>query len=206
MAVVLVGIAGGSCSGKTTLAAAVAGALGEGTAVVIPHDAYYRDLAHLALGARARRNFDEPAALDNERLLADLVCLRAGGVIDLPSYDFTTHARRADGTPIASRPVIIVEGILILAVERLRALFDLRVFVDASAETRLRRRLSRDVLERGRSRASVMAQYNRTTAPMHEQWVVPSRCHAELIVFGEDELAHTTATVVSRLRDLPTVD
>lgn len=196
----LVGIAGGSGSGKTTLARAVAQAFGEATAVVIPHDAYYRDRAHLALEERAQCNFDEPSALDNERLIADLGCLREGRSILLPQYDFANHVRRPDSVAVAPRPLVIVEGILVLAVDDLRPLFDLRVFVDAAPETRLARRISRDQAERGRSLESVVAQYERTTLPMHERFVAPSRQYAQLIVSGEMELENTTATIVTCLR------
>jgi uridine kinase len=197
---VLVGIAGGSGSGKTTLARAVSQAIGEAAAVVIPHDAYYRDLAHLSFEERARHNFDEPAALDNERLIADLGCLRRGGTIELPQYDFTNHVRRRESVNVAPRPIVIVEGILVLAVDQLRALFDVCVFVDASTATRLRRRIVRDQVERGRSQESVVAQYERTTLPMHERFVAPSRKYAQVIVSGETELINTTATIVTYLR------
>lgn len=198
----LVGIAGGSGSGKTTLARAVAQAFGDAAAVVIPHDAYYRDLAHLPVEQRAARNFDEPRALDNERLLADLCCLRAGRPIALPQYDFAHHVRRPESVTVRPRPLVIVEGILVLAVDDLRRIFDCRVFVDASAETRLRRRILRDQAERGRTLASIIAQYERTTLPMHERFIAPSRQHAELIVSGDGELANTTATIVTQLRRL----
>jgi uridine kinase len=200
LAAVLVGIAGGSGSGKTTLAQAVAQAFGDATAVVIPHDAYYRDLAHLSFEERARHNFDEPAALDNERLIEDLGCLRRGDSIELPQYDFTNHVRSRGSFNIAPRPLVIVEGILVLAVDELRALFDLCVFVDASTETRLHRRIVRDQVERGRSPESVVAQYERTTLPMHERFIAPSRQYAQLLVSGEIELENTTATIVTCLR------
>jgi uridine kinase len=198
LAAVLVGIAGGSGSGKTTLARAVAEAFGD--AVVIPHDAYYRDLAHLPFEERARCNFDEPAALDNERLIADLGCLRGGHCIELPQYDFTNHVRGRGSVNVVPRPLVIVEGILVLAVDELRALFDACIFVDASTETRLRRRIVRDQVERGRSRESVVAQYERTTLPMHERFVAPTRQYAQVIVSGETELENTTATIVTYLR------
>ncbi len=198
-AAVLVGIAGGSGSGKTTLARAVAQSFGDAMAVVIPHDAYYRDLAHLPLEQRSATNFDEPSALDNARLVADLGCLRAGRPIALPQYDFANHTRRADAVTVEPRPIVIVEGILVLAVDDLRPLFDLRIFVEASTETRLGRRILRDQTERGRSARSVIAQYERTTGPMHERFVAPSRQYAQLVVSGESELENTTATIVTHL-------
>ncbi len=158
MASLLVGIAGGSGSGKTTLARGVAAALPAGHAVVIPHDAYYRDLAHLPFEGRMDCNFDEPAALDNELLVEALRSLRAGRAIARPSYDFTTHTRLAETTRVEASPVAIVEGILVLAFPALCEVLDLRVFVEAAEATRLARRVDRDVAERGRTREGAEIQ------------------------------------------------
>ena len=186
MTSLLVGIAGGSGSGKTTLAEGLVTTLPPGQAVVIPHDAYYRDLGHLAFEQRAQCNFDEPAALDNERLLEDLAQLRAGRTIARPNYDFATHTRLRETTRVPACPVVIVEGILVLAIPALRGLLDLKVFVETSEQTRLARRIERDMAERGRTREASEAQYFRRTRPMHSLHVEPSRCHAELVVSGED--------------------
>lgn len=199
MAAVLVGIGGGSGSGKSTLAVALARRFGEQTAVVIPHDAYYRDLAHLPLAERALVNFDQPKALDNERLIADLVLLRAGMTISRPSYDFASHTRQASPLLIEPRPLVIVEGILVLAIADLCRVFDLKVFVDASAEIRMKRRLLRDSVERGRSHSQVVAQYNRTTRPMYERWVGPSRHNAQVTVAGEGDLATCVETLAAHV-------
>jgi uridine kinase len=200
--VVVVGIAGGSGSGKTTLAEALARALGEQAAVLIPHDAYYRDLSHLTLAERAQVNFDEPAALDNDRLVADLAALRAGQPISRPSYDFGSHSRRRDGVRVDPHPVVIVEGILVLAVEALRRVFALSVFVETSANTCLERRIVRDLAERGRSRDSVVAQYLHTTRPMHERYVAPSARWAQWTVSGEDDVAVAVALLAPRVLTL----
>jgi uridine kinase len=193
----LVGLAGGSGSGKTTAAEGLAAALPAGFCVVVPADAYYRDLGHLQLEARARCNFDEPAALDGERLARDLACLRRGESVLLPSYDFVTHTRLAQQVSVPARPVVLVEGILVLALPELHGLFDLRIFVDASEEVRLARRMARDVGERGRTRESVLVQFAAQTRPMHQLHVEPSRAHADLIVSGETTPVQSVAGITS---------
>lgn len=185
MASLLVGIAGGSGSGKTTLAKAVAAAMPPGQVVVIPHDAYYHDLSYLPFEERVGCNFDEPAALDNERLVRDVVELRAGGAVARPNYDLATHTRLAETTQLAASPVVMVEGILVLAIPALREVLDLKVFVEAAEPVRLARRLDRDIAERCRTREGAEMQYLRTTRPMHALHVEPSRCHADLVVSGE---------------------
>ena len=187
MASLLVGIAGGSGSGKTTLAKGVAAALPPGQAVVIPHDAYYRDLGYLPFAERSLSNFDEPAALDNDRLLEHLTALRAGNAIAKPNYDFVTHTRLAATTPVSPASVVIVEGILVLAIPALRGVLDFKVYVDCSESIRLARRVWRDCVERGRTKESVVAQYQSATLPMHALHVAPSRAWADLVVSGEAE-------------------
>ncbi len=200
MTPLLVGIAGGSGSGKTTLAAGLIAGLPPGQAAVVPADAYYHDLAHLPLDRRALRNFDEPAALDEERLRADLARLRADERIARPVYDFTTHTRRAEEVEIAPCPVILVEGILVLALPAVRPLLGLKVFVDASESVRLARRLARDVGERGRTPASVAAQFVSHTRPMHALHVEPTRAFADLVVAGAAALPKVLELVRARLR------
>jgi uridine kinase len=199
MAPFLVGIAGGSGSGKTALAEAVAAAVGPGQATVVPADAYYRDLGHLSRQARAGRNFDEPAALDRERLLADLAGLRRGEAVARPNYDFATHTRLATTTLVPPAPVVLIEGILVLALPELRALLELKVFVEAAEETRRQRRTERDCRERGRTREQAQAQYAATTLPMHRLHVAPCHALADLVVSGQGELAQAVAAVVGRL-------
>jgi uridine kinase len=182
----------------------VAQALPPGQAVVIPHDAYYRDLGPLAFEDRVRCNFDEPAALDNLRLAADLHRLRAGQAIARPSYDFTSHTRLAETTRVEATPVVILEGILVLAIPALGALLDLKVFVATSEPIRLARRIERDMTERGRTRAGADAQYLRQTRPMHDLYVEPSRSHAHLVVSGDIGVEHAvervTAEILRRLQ------
>ena len=196
MASLLVGIAGGSGSGKTTLAKALAEALPAGQVVVIPHDAYYRDLGGLVFEDRVGCNFDEPAALDNARLAGDLNRLRAGQDIARPNYDFATHTRLAETTRVAATPVVIVEGILVLAVPALCSMLDLKVFVATSEPTRLARRIERDVAERGRTREGAETQYIRQTRPMHDLHVEPSRGHAQVVVSGEIGVAQAAERVM----------
>ncbi len=171
----VVGIAGGTASGKTTLAERAAQRTG---AALVTHDRYYRD-------ADAHTNFDHPAALDTAALVADLDRLRAGEAVDLPRYDFATHRRVVTTDRLAPGPLIFVEGILVLSEPALRARFDLCVFVDAAADIRLIRRMRRDVAERGRTVDTVLAQYLETVRPMHEAYVAPSAAHAALTLNGE---------------------
>ena len=180
-----IGIAGGSGSGKTSLAKGVAAAMPPGHVVVIPHDAYYRDLGPWPFSDRMGCNFDEPAALDNERLVEDLRNLRSGRAITRPNYDFATHTRLAETTRVEASPVAIMEGILVLAIPDLCEIFDLKVFVETSEPIRQTRRIERDVFERGRTREAAEIQYQRTTWPMHERYVGPSRACADVVVSGE---------------------
>jgi uridine kinase len=203
VASLLVGIAGGSGSGKTTLAKGVAAALPTGQVVVIPHDAYYRDLGHLRFADRIGCNFDEPSALDNERLVEDLRNLRSGRAITGPNYDFTTHTRLAETTRIEASPVVIVEGILVLAVAALCEVLDLKVFVETSEPIRLARRIERDVAERGRTREAAEIQYQRTTRPMHDLYVAPSRACADVVVSGEDGAECAVESVTNAILRLP---
>ncbi len=198
----LVGIAGGSGSGKTTLADGLCAALPSGQAVVVPADAYYRDLGHLPPEARARRNFDEPAALDGERLAADLRRLRAGEGTSRPVYDFAAHTRRTEQVWISPRPVVVVEGILVLALPSVRELLHLKVFVAATDAVRRERRIARDVDERGRTRESVITQFTRFTLPMHELHVAPSAAYADMVVSGEEEPGATVKRVMACIRGL----
>jgi uridine kinase len=187
----ILGIAGGTGSGKTTVAQKIAGALGESRAAVIQHDWYYLDRSHLTPAERATINFDEPAALDNARLVRDLAALKRGESAACPQYDFATHTRHPEARLVGARPVVIVEGILLFAIPELRESFDLRLFVDTDDDVRLLRRIRRDLEERGRDIASIEAQYRRTVRPMHELHVAPSRRQAHLIIpeGGENEPA-----------------
>ena len=151
----LIGIAGGTGSGKTTVARKLAEALPAGQAALIEHDWYYRDRSHLDAAARALINFDEPDALENDLLLADLMALKADRPVECPQYDFASHTRRAERRQVLPCPIILVEGILLFAVPSLRDAFDLRLFVDTDDDVRLLRRVRRDLEERGRDMKSI---------------------------------------------------
>lgn len=192
----VLGVAGGSGSGKSFLADRVAATLGADVAMRLEHDAYYRDLPGLDPAARAVVNFDHPDALDNERLGTDLDALRAGRAIAQLRYDFATHTRRECVRTVGPLPVVVIDGILLLSVPALRARLDFAVFVDTPEAVRLQRRLDRDVRERGRTPESVHAQCAATVRPMHEQFVAPSAQAADLVVSGCDDVDVLTARVV----------
>ena len=195
----IIGVAGGTGSGKTTLARKLIAALPAGAAVVIQHDWYYRDRGHLTPAERALVNFDEPDALDNDRLIADLRALKAGGHADCPRYDFASHTRHPTTSRVERHAVVVVEGILLFAVDGLRDVFDLRLFVDTEDDIRLLRRIRRDIEERGRDIASIDKQYVESVRPMHELYVAPSRRHAHLIVPEGGDNAPALEVIVGRL-------
>lgn len=179
---VIIGVAGGSGSGKTTVARAILKRAGTEQIALIEHDAYYRDLGDLPLAQRIIRNFDHPDALDNELLIAHLKELKAGQPIEIPIYDFTTHTRTGQTRRVNPNRVILVEGILILTDEALRQLMDVKIFVDTHADIRFIRRLQRDIAERDRTMESVIHQYLTTVRPMHEQFVEPTKRYADIII------------------------
>jgi uridine kinase len=178
----VVGVAGGTGSGKTTLAHAVVAALPLGAATLIAHDWYYHDRRHLSPEERQLINFDEPAALEGNLLVQHLGELRAGHAVDCPQYDFVTHTRLPQSRRVEPCPVIVIEGILVLSVPELRAALDLKVFVDTDDDLRLLRRIRRDLDERGRDLSSVEAQYLGSVRPMHVQHVEPARTFADVII------------------------
>jgi uridine kinase len=178
----IVGIAGGSGSGKTTLVREILKLLPGRSVVVLEQDAYYKTASHLSLEERRAVNYDHPAALDNALLVNHVSQLRRGLAVERPVYDFTSYTRLTETVRVEPADVIIVEGILILENRRLRELMDLKLFVDTDADIRFIRRLSRDILERGRSLQSVMNQYLSTVRPMHLEFVEPSKRHADVII------------------------
>lgn len=180
--VLVVGVAGGSGSGKTTVARALVGALPVGHVAWLEHDAYYRDQRELPFEERVKINYDHPDALDDALFVEHLDALRAGRAVDRPSYDFANHTRAAETVHIEPAPVIVVEGILVLSDPALRARMNLKVFVDTDADIRVIRRIRRDLEQRGRSFAQVRAQYYETVRPMHVAFVEPSKRFADVIV------------------------
>jgi len=177
---VVIGIAGGSGSGKSTIVEAIATATG-GEIGLLEHDAYYRDNAHLDFAKRAVINYDHPDSLESELMVEHLAALRTGLSIDKPVYDFSTHLRTQETVRVDPAPVVIVEGILVLVEPELRRMMDLKIFVDTDADIRLLRRLQRDLTERGRELDSIISQYEETVRPMHLQFVEPSKRYADII-------------------------
>jgi uridine kinase len=197
----LIGIAGGTGSGKTTLAARLVGELGTGVAL-LEHDWYYRDRSALSEQEREDVNYDEPAALDNALLAQHLGELRAGRSVECPQYDFATHTRKRATRSVAPASIVAVEGILLFAIPELCAAFDLRVFVDTDDDIRLLRRITRDIVERKRDIASIQHQYYATVRPMHVQHVAPSKRQAHLVVPEGGENAQALDVIVGRLKYL----
>ena len=178
----VIGIAGGSGSGKTTVAQAILSRVGHDRIAFLQHDSYYKDLSGLPPVQRAQINFDHPDSLETELLTEHIASLRDGKPVDVPVYDFATD-RRTDRTFIVQpRSVILVEGILIFTEAKLRKMFDVKIFVDTDADLRFIRRLERDIHERGRSTDSVIAQYQATVRPMHLEFVEPSKRYADMII------------------------
>lgn len=179
---IIIGVAGGSGSGKTTVVRAIVRSLGREQVTVVHHDSYYRDASHLTLEERQAINYDHPDSLETELLVRHLEELRSGRDVEVPQYDFTTHSRSSEREVAASRKVIILDGLLILWDRQLRRLMDIKVFVDTDPDIRFIRRLSRDIEERGRSAESVIRQYLDTVRPMHLEFVEPSKRYADLII------------------------
>jgi uridine kinase len=178
----IIGVAGGSGSGKSTVARTIIEAMLPGSCAIIDHDSYYRDFSHLNFEERAALNFDHPDALETSLLASHLDELRAGRSFEKPVYDFRTHTRTSVTSTVAPARTVVVEGILVLASPELRARFDLMIFVETDADIRLMRRMRRDMVERGRSFLDVRDQYFATVRPMHEQFVEPSKRHANILL------------------------
>ncbi len=179
---VLIGVAGGSGSGKTTVSQAILDQVGRDRIAFIQHDSYYRDRSTLPLEERARINYDHPDSLETDLLVRQLKRLREGRAIEVPQYDFAHHTRRVETQTVQAHPIILVEGILIFVDRALRELFDIKIFVDTDADLRFIRRLTRDIAERGRTMESVIDQYLETVRPMHLEFVEPSKRYADLII------------------------
>lgn len=179
---IVIGIAGGTGSGKTTVANVILDAVGRHRIAYLPHDAYYRDLSDLPPVQKAEINFDHPNSLETELMSDHVKELKAGNAVNIPVYDFSTHSRTNKTIHVAPQRVIIVEGILIFAEKKLRELFDMKLFVDTDPDIRFIRRLQRDIAERGRTMDTVINQYLRTVRPMHLEFVDPSKRYADVII------------------------
>ncbi len=196
----VIGVAGGSGSGKTTISQAIVDQIGRDRVALIEHDSYYREFGSLPFEERAKINFDHPDSLETELLVAHLRELLAGRPVEKPVYDFTTHSRRPETVTVEPRPAVVVDGILVLVERELRDLMDLKIYVDTDADLRILRRLQRDIEERGRTLTSVVEQYLETVRPMHLQFVEPSKRYADIII-PEGYNRSAVATVMGMVRE-----
>lgn len=177
----VIGVAGGTASGKTTIVKVIKDYFGENIEL-ISHDCYYKAHDDMPFCEREKLNYDHPTSFDTDRMVKDVLSLKEGHTIERPVYDYSNHNRAAETVTVIPKRILMLEGILILEDERLRDLMDLKIFVDADADERLMRRISRDTQERGRSVESVLTQYRNTVKPMHEQFIEPSKKYADLII------------------------
>jgi uridine kinase len=178
----IIGVAGGSGSGKTTVVNTISKTLGANKHLLLQHDSYYRDLKHLPFEERIKQNFDHPASLETELLIRHINALSEGYPIEVPQYDFANHIRKEQTTSVTPKEVILVDGILIFSEPELLELMDVKIFVDTDDDIRLLRRLKRDISERGRSVENVMEQYQKFVRPMHLEFVQPSKRYADVII------------------------
>ena len=198
----VIGIAGGSGSGKTTVAQEILQRVGPDRIAFLQHDSYYKDLSGLPPAQRAEVNFDHPNSLETELLIKHIASLRAGASVEVPIYDFSIHARTAKTFTVQPRRVILVEGILIFTEAALRDMFDVKIFVDTDSDMRFIRRLERDIKERGRTTESVIRQYQLTVRPMHLEFVEPSKRYADVIIPEGGFNAAALDMVVARVEAL----
>ncbi|WP_432401066.1 uridine kinase [Wukongibacter sp. M2B1] len=179
---ILIGITGGTGSGKTTVAKAIYESLPEKNICIVEQDSYYRDQKHLSFGDRTKTNYDHPLAFDTELLLEHLSTLLRGESVEKPIYDFSNHIRKSETITVEPKDIIILEGIMILEDKRLRDLMDIKIFVDTDADVRVIRRIERDIADRGRTLESVINQYLQTVKPAHQQFIEPTKKYANIII------------------------
>jgi uridine kinase len=180
--VIIIGIAGGSGAGKTTVARTIADKLGEENVAYLSQDWYYNDRSKMTMEEREKENLDHPKAFDTKLLVSHLNLLRKGMPIEVPVYDYSIHSRSKETVRMVPRTVAIVEGILVLAIEELRSIFDFKIFVDADPDIRLIRRINRDIKERGSTYEKTIDRYLTTVKPMHDAFIEPSKKYADIIV------------------------
>jgi uridine kinase len=197
----IIGICGGTGSGKTTIARRIVESVGADNVVLVEQDSYYRNLADMPLDERHQANFDHPDSIDSDMLVNHLIRLKQGLAVEMPLYDFVSHTRSDKIEVIEPRPVVIVEGILIFAEPRVLDLLDVRVFVDTPDDIRLMRRLRRDITERGRTFDRTLEQYERTIRPMHFEFVEPSKRHADIIIPEGSNTGVTVEFLCSMVRE-----
>ena len=199
---VVIGIAGGSGSGKSTVLRRIMEDLAPNSIAVLEHDAYYRDLAHLPREERIKVNFDHPDSLETPLMLAHLKDLVDWKPIEKPTYDFNNHIRHTETVCVEPRPVIVLDGILVLAERELAGMMDIRIYVDTDSDVRLLRRIRRDMIERGRTIEAVLEQYERTVRPMHLQFVEPSKRLADIIIPRGGHNVVAIEMLLARIRHL----
>ena len=199
---ILIGIAGASGSGKTSVADSIVESLGSDKAVIIQEDSYYKDLSDVPYEQRVRRNFDHPDALDHDLLAGHLLQLSNGETISHPIYDYKLHTRSKETETVEPHVLIILEGILILNNARLRELMDLRVFIDTALDICFIRRLKRDIAERGRTVDSVIKQYTETVRPMYLQFIEPSQQYADVLISGEERNSEAVDLLITKINTL----
>src|SRR5687767_5688683 len=197
----IIGICGGTGSGKTTIARKIVETVGVKKVILIEQDSYYRNLSDMPLDERHQANFDHPDSIDSDMLVNHLIRLKQGLSVEMPLYDFVTHTRSDEIEIIEPKPVVIVEGILIFAESRVLDLLDVRVFVDTPDDVRLMRRLRRDINERGRTFERTLDQYERTIRPMHFEFVEPSKRHADIIIPEGSNTGVTVDFLCSMVRE-----
>ena len=203
--VYVIGVGGGTGSGKTTVAKRIAQMVGENRCSILPLDNYYRDMSHLPIEERKKQNYDHPDMIEHELLEKHLKDLLSGETVEVPTYDFATYTRRKDTIKLSPKPFVIVEGIFALYYDDLIDLYDLAIYVDTEDDIRFIRRLKRDIKERGRSVDSVIEQYLSTVKPMHDAYVEPTKKHADIIVprggFNEKAIQVIVRYMMDRMND-----
>lgn len=187
----IIGVAGGSGSGKTTVVNHIIDRIGADNILLLQHDSYYRDLKHLPLKERIKQNFDHPSSLETELMIRHVKALMEGYQVEIPIYDFSKHIRKEETKLVDPKKIILIDGILIFAEKELRDLLDIKLYVDTDDDIRLLRRIQRDILERDRSLESVLSQYQKFVRPMHLEFVEPSKRYADIIIprGGENDIA-----------------
>ncbi len=197
----IIGVGGGSGSGKTTVVRHILNGIGEKNIQLLQHDSYYRDLSHLPLEERKKQNFDHPASLETELMIRHVDALKNGYKVEVPVYDFAAHTRSEVTESITPKEIILLDGILIFTEPKLRKQMDIKLFVDTDGDVRLLRRIKRDIMERGRELEGVMNQYERYVRPMHLEFVEPSKRYADIIIprGGENQVA--LEMVIATIRD-----
>lgn len=187
----IIGVAGGSGSGKTTVVRHIIDTIGKENILLIQHDSYYRDLKHLSFEERSQQNFDHPSALETELMIRHLKALTEGYQVEIPIYDFTRHIRKEETRLVDPKKIILVDGILIFTEKELRELMDIKLYVDTDDDIRLLRRIQRDIVERDRELENVLTQYEKHVRPMHLEFVEPTKRYADIIIprGGKNEVA-----------------